>query len=143
MIQLKELDHFGIDVSDLDQARRFYCDVLGLRFLKHMGPAHEPDGILLQCGSRNFALHLNPRPHPDPRETLEDPLGKGHLAFKVSPADFETALENFAANDIPTHGPVDWGGHLCLYFCDPDGNLLELINLWKPGLSWLGSRLRS
>lgn len=143
MIVLRELDHFGIDVSDLERSRRFYCDVLGLEYLKPMGPRDRPDGILLRCGARNFALHLNPDATGDGRAKLEDPLGKAHLAFKVSKQDFETALANFERADIPIKGPVDWGGHLCLYFLDPDGNLLELINLWRPGLSRLGRLLRS
>jgi catechol 2,3-dioxygenase-like lactoylglutathione lyase family enzyme len=142
MIQLKELDHFGIDVSDLDRSRHFYCDVLGLKMIKLVGPPDDPEGLLLQCGTRNFALHLNPESRRDGEAIIENPRGKAHLAFKVSKDDFEKARTQFERLNIPTKGPVDWGGHLCLYFLDPDGNLLELINLWKPGLSWFGSRLR-
>ena len=128
MIRLREMDHFGIEVTDLEQARRFYCELLGMRFLQNLGA----DGLLLRCGERNVALHLNPALAPPDRSRIENPLGKAHHAFKVSPADFETALARFGAQGIPTHGPVDWGDHDCLYFLDPDGNLLELINHRKP-----------
>ncbi len=123
MIRVKELDHFGIEVSDLDRARRFYVDFLGMEFLQNLGA----DGILLRCGGRNIALHLRPRMRPTPVEIIENPLGKAHHAFKVSAEDFGDALEAFARRGTPYHGPVDWGDHDCLYFLDPDGNLLELV----------------
>jgi extradiol dioxygenase family protein len=28
--------------------------------------------------------------------------------------------------------PIDWGDHECLYFLDPDGNLLELVGYREP-----------
>jgi extradiol dioxygenase family protein len=28
---------------------------------------------------------------------------------------------------VPFHAAIDWGDHECLYFLDPDGNLLELV----------------
>jgi len=33
----------------------------------------------------------------------------------------------FAKRGVPHHAPIDWGDHDCLYFVDPDGNLLELV----------------
>jgi catechol 2,3-dioxygenase-like lactoylglutathione lyase family enzyme len=124
MIQLQELDHFGIEVSDLTRARHFYCDVLGLIFRRELGA----DGLLLRCGKRSIALHRNPGRTPSPPSILDDPLGKAHHAFQVSDADFARARVEFPRRGIPTHGPIDWGDHDCLYFLDPDGNLLELIS---------------
>ncbi len=123
MIRLANLDHFGIEVSDLARARLFYCDELGLEFVRDLGE----DGLLVGCGGRNFALHLNRRLPPPSRAIIDDPLGRAHHAFEVSGKDFRRALEEFAREGIPSHGPVDWGDHDCLYFLDPDGNLLELV----------------
>jgi catechol 2,3-dioxygenase-like lactoylglutathione lyase family enzyme len=123
MIRLKELDHFGIEVSDLERSRRFYVDFLGMEFLQSLGS----EGILLRCGGHNIALHLRSTMHPAPVEIIENPLGKAHHAFKVSSENFSAALEAFVRRGVPTHGPVDWGDHDCLYFLDPDGNLLELV----------------
>jgi catechol-2,3-dioxygenase len=124
MIRLEELDHFGIEVSDLARARRFYCDLLGLTFQRELGA----DGLLLRCGDRSFALHLNPQRRGAPASVLDNPLGRAHHAFRVSTDDFERARAGFTHRGIPTHGPIDWGDHDCLYFLDPDGNLLELIH---------------
>lgn len=64
---------------------------------------------------------------PRVTDRIDNPLGKGHHAFKVSTADFLTAQAKFTAGGVPTYGPIDWGDHDCLYFLDPDGNLLEIV----------------
>lgn len=124
MIRMGQVDHFGIEVTDLEKARRFYCDLLGMRFVRKLGD----EGVLLRCGEHNVALHLNPNLPPPDTARIENPFGKAHHAFRVSPDDYASALKSFPEQGIPTHAPVDWGDHDCLYFLDPDGNLLELIN---------------
>lgn len=61
------------------------------------------------------------------RAEVAHPLGKAHHAFEVAWADLERALALFRERGIPHHTPIDWGDHHCLYFLDPDGNLLELV----------------
>ena len=106
-----------------------------------MGESEAPNGLLLKCGTRNFSLHLNPT-KPTTTTSIESPTGHAHLAFKVTQSDFEKAVSRFEQMGIPTKGPIQWKDHQCLYVLDPDGNLLELVNLWRPGLSWLGTRAR-
>jgi catechol 2,3-dioxygenase-like lactoylglutathione lyase family enzyme len=50
-MKLEHLDHFGIEVSQLASAERFYTEVLGLAVVAHLG-----DQTLLQCGPLNLAL---------------------------------------------------------------------------------------
>src|SRR5215469_4792561 len=118
-MKLEQLDHFGIEVNELATAERFYTEVLGLRVVAHLG-----DQTLLQCGPQNLALFQVKRPPctPEQRQKLiSHPLGKGHHAFTVSRADFEAAPERLAQ-------AINWGDHECLYFLDPDGNLLEIVS---------------
>jgi catechol-2,3-dioxygenase len=122
-MHLLELDHFGLDVADLDRAERFYTEVLGLEVAQRFG-RHQ---VLLRCGSQNLALFERRDLPPRMTNRIENPLGKGHHAFKVSYADFQNAHEAFKVRGIPTYGPIDWGDHDCLYFLDPDGNLLEIV----------------
>ena len=122
-MRVLELDHFGFDVSDLDQAERFYTEVLGLEVAQRLG-RHQ---ILLRCGGQMLALFERRNLPPRPTDRIDNPLGKGHHAFKVSPEDFQAARELFKMRGAPTHGPIDWGDHDCLYFLDPDGNLLEIV----------------
>ncbi len=118
-----ELDHFGIDVSDLDRAARFYVEVLGLEVAQRFGH-HQ---VLLRCGGQMLALFARQDLSPKVTDRIDNPLGKGHHAFKVSPEDFQAAHALFRERGVPTHGPIDWGDHDCLYFLDPDGNLLEIV----------------
>lgn len=122
-MQIIELDHFGLDVSDLDRAERFYTEVLGLQVAQRFGH-HQ---VLLRCGEQMLALFERQDLPPRVTDRIENPLGKAHHAFKVSPADLQNARETFKARDIPTYGPIDWGDHDCLYFLDLDGNLLEIV----------------
>jgi catechol 2,3-dioxygenase-like lactoylglutathione lyase family enzyme len=124
-MRLERLDHFGVEVADLARAERFYTEVLGLRIVNRFG-----DQILLDCGGQNLALFEVPRPPLDAasrQKIIGHPLGRGHHAFKVTPADFADARANLATAGVESASPIDWGDHDCIYFLDPDGNLLEMV----------------
>ena len=122
-MRLLELDHFGLDVRDLNRAEKFYTAVLGLEVAQRFG-GHQ---VLLRCGSQMLALFERQDLPPRVIDRIDNPLGKGHHAFKVSLTDFRNAQKEFSVRGIPTKGPIDWGDHDCLYFLDPDGNLLEIV----------------
>lgn len=122
MIRVTRLDHFGVDVSDLERAERFYVDVLGMSV-----EMRRHDQRLLRYGDGACALFLVPDRIPGGLALIDDPLGKSHHAFEVSWADLLRARRLFVERGIAHHAPIDWGDHECLYFLDPDGNLLELV----------------
>jgi catechol 2,3-dioxygenase-like lactoylglutathione lyase family enzyme len=122
VIRVTRLDHFGVDVSDLERAERFYVDLLGMTVAMRL-----PDQRLLGYGDGHCALFLVPDRIPGGLPLIDDPLGKSHHAFEVSWEDLRRARQLFMERGIPHHAPIDWGDHECLYFLDPDGNLLELV----------------
>jgi catechol 2,3-dioxygenase-like lactoylglutathione lyase family enzyme len=125
-VKIQRLDHFGIEVADLARAERFYTEVLGLAVVAHLG-----DQTLLQCGDQNLALfqvRRAPLSADQRRERVERPLGKGHHAFRVSREDFESARAALTAAGAECARNIDWGDHDCMYFLDPDGNLLEIVS---------------
>ncbi len=125
-MKLERLDHFGIEVRELKRAERFYTDALGLSVVAHLG-----DQVLLDCGGQNLALFQAPRAELSPAERariISHPLGKAHFAFRVSRADFLSAAGRLANEGVETAKPIDWGDHDCMYFLDPDGNLLEIVS---------------
>jgi catechol 2,3-dioxygenase-like lactoylglutathione lyase family enzyme len=125
-LTLERLDHFGIEVTELERAERFYTEVLGLKVVTHFA-----DQVLLDCGGQNLALFEVKRSplKPDERQRkIEHPLGKGHHAFRVNRDDFASAIERLTKAGVETARPIDWGDHDCLYFLDPDGNLLEVVS---------------
>jgi glyoxylase I family protein len=121
-LRLQHLDHFGVHVTDLGRAERFYTEILGMTVQMRL-----PDQVLLRYGDGACALFFQPGRVPGGREEIENPLGKAHHAFRVGAADLGRARALFEARAIPYHAPIDWGDHECLYFLDPDGNLLELV----------------
>jgi glyoxylase I family protein len=127
MIHLERLDHFGVDVTDLERAERFYTDVLGMSVVMRL-----PDQRLLRYAGGDCALFLKPDRERGGLEQIENPLGKSHHAFQVPWDDLERARDLFVDRGIPYHAPIDWGDHHCLYFLDPDGNLLELVGYRAP-----------
>ncbi|PYM51873.1 MAG: hypothetical protein DME14_02155 [Candidatus Rokuibacteriota bacterium] len=121
-MRVRRLDHFGVDVADLARAERFYTEVLGMTVRMRL-----PDQLLLSYGDGGCALFFKPDREPGGLDQIENPLGKSHHAFEVSHADLVAAQALFATRGIPYHAPIDWGDHDCLYFLDPDGNLLEIV----------------
>lgn len=121
-LTLRRLDHFGVDVADLSRAERFYTEILGMTVRMRL-----VDQVLLRYGDGACALFLKPDRAPGGLEQVANPLGKSHHAFLVDHGDLARALAMFSARGIPHHAPIDWGDHECLYFLDPDGNLLELV----------------
>ncbi len=125
-MKLQRLDHFGIEVNDLAHAERFYVDVLGLEVVARFG-----DQVLLRCGNQNLALFgvaRAPLTNEQRRARIGHPLGKGHHAFIVGREDFASARDRLAAAGVESAAPIDWGDHDCVYFLDPDGNLLEIVS---------------
>jgi len=122
VLRIKRLDHFGVDVGDLERAERFYAEVLGMTVQMRLA-----DQVLLRGGDTSCALFLRPDRAPADPEQVNNPLGKSHHAFEVAWDELKAAPTFFAERGVPYHAPIDWGDHDCLYFMDPDGNLLELV----------------
>jgi catechol 2,3-dioxygenase-like lactoylglutathione lyase family enzyme len=125
-MKIERLDHFGIDVTDLGRAEEFYTRVLGLSVVARFG-----DQVLMQCGDQNLAIFRVSRPPLGPAERasrIAHPFGQGHHAFRVSREDFVHASNELAGAGVESAQPIDWGDHDCIYFLDPDGNLLEIVS---------------
>ena len=122
VLTLQRLDHIGIYVRSLPRAEAFYRDVLGFALHRRL-----PHQTLVRLGDVAIALMEVPDRAPTDPEVVRDPLGRAHQAFLVTDAALDVALASFPARGIPCHGPVDWSDHRCLYFLDPDYNLLELV----------------
>ena len=113
----------GFSVNDLDAARRFYEDVLGLRTSDV-----EMDGLCrLQLGGGGYVLVYAKADHTPATFTV--------LNFPVP--DVEKAVHDLAArgvrfehyDDPPTDekGIMRAGGPLIAWFTDPAGNVFSVI----------------
>jgi catechol 2,3-dioxygenase-like lactoylglutathione lyase family enzyme len=127
-----KIHHFAYEVSDMDASMRFYTQKLGFKIQmdkvvdEHQ---HEAFAILESDGGRlELVQALSDANEPQPFQPVSiRPHACPHLALQVE--DFDRALATLAAEGLPLlHGPfevpnvVKW-----LYFCDPDGNVIEFI----------------
>lgn len=123
-MEIKELGHIVLYVSDLERSRRFYGDTLGWKEVATFGS----QGAVFSSGRTHHELLLlevgegaTPIP-PSPR------VGMYHFGLKVGTTDEElrTALEELLAAGAKVHGAADHTVTHSLYIEDPDGNEIEL-----------------
>ena len=132
-MKVKKLYHVGIPVNDLDRAREFYTQVLGMQFLDRVGGNPDsPDALeihgkvqrldRLRCGTDDVVLFERPRPVH--RDAL-DQDGIAHQAFDMDWEDYGAALKK--AKELGTfHRVVERKSGKTIYMFDTEGNYLEL-----------------
>ena len=117
------LHHVAVCVTDIDRAKRFYGDVLGLREIKR--PAFPFAGAWYELADgRQFHLIVHERPRTLRGTTEIDPRD-GHLAFGV--ADYDKTVAYLRAAGFPcVEHPDNVTPWKQVYVTDPDGNVIEL-----------------
>tara|TARA_B100000214_G_scaffold240071_1_gene175683 strand:- start:18 stop:464 length:447 start_codon:yes stop_codon:yes gene_type:complete len=128
MINIKNVDHLGIRVTDAQRALSFY-KILGFDLHKEVDfdsviIVKNPNGVEINFivngadvnNGKNILMDV-PEKHP----------GYTHVAFQVD--SIITTLEALEENNIiPSQGPVAFGndGHVSVFIRDPDRNVIEL-----------------
>jgi catechol 2,3-dioxygenase-like lactoylglutathione lyase family enzyme len=115
MIETTGIDHVVLHVNDVQRAKKFYTEVLG------MTPYREDDGqVFLHAGQQGVALF---------RKDGETPLTAGndlnHLALNVAAGTYETLKAELEKHGVAVTGRP--GEDRCIYFRDPDGHRLQLM----------------
>lgn len=109
------LDHVVLFVHDLERAKRFYRDTLGLRLVVDL-----PDFAGVVAGGQMIGLH--------PTETSGADVGRGPIPyFRVE--DMTAALEQLRRCGVAVHsGPLRVpSGEYIATIHDPEGNALGLV----------------
>jgi glyoxylase I family protein len=121
-LHVSDLHHVSVSVTDLERAKRFYGEVLGLPELPR--PAFDFPGAWYALGERQLHLIIHNAQRSLRGTTDVDPRD-GHLALRVD--DVDTALERLRAHGVEVVesrvNPTPWQQ---LYLTDPDGNVVEL-----------------
>ena len=128
MIEARDLFEAHLTVTDLDEAIRFYRDVLGLK-LAHVASTRQAAFFWIgSCGNAMLGLWV----------AGSSPLKiASHVAFRVGLADVLAAPRALRSAGITPLGfdghPTDlpdvlaWMPAAAVYFRDPAGHLLEYI----------------
>jgi catechol 2,3-dioxygenase len=122
-MQIKELGHIVLYVTDIQKMTYFYEKILGFKKLEsnsHLSVAMFSGGrthhelLLIEIGERS-----------KPKGTFP---GLYHIGFKIgdSDSDLKEALEICQKNQVKIIGLTDHTVTHSLYIMDPDGNELEL-----------------
>lgn len=147
---LRGCEHIGFTVPDLEEATRFFVDVIGCEYVYSLGPFRDdgdwmkihlnvhPRAVVKEL--RFFRCHHGPNfeifeyesPDQNPTPPKNSDVGGHHLAFYVD--DFDRALDYLKNHDLRilgepitrTSGPS--GGQTWVYFLTPWGMQLELVS---------------
>jgi catechol 2,3-dioxygenase len=124
-MEVKELGHIVLYVSDIQRSRRFYRDVLGW---KEIAAAFGGQAAVFSSGRTHHELLLievgnGAQPIPAGRR-----VGMYHFGLKVGTTDEELreAVRTLQANGVHVAGATDHTVTHSLYISDPDGNEIEL-----------------
>jgi catechol 2,3-dioxygenase-like lactoylglutathione lyase family enzyme len=145
---VKGQHHVGITVSDLDRSIAFYTGVLGLELASEPTPVFDEPAlgegvgvpgaalrcVLLRLGDGLLELlEYSAPPSPVPAPLPQNAFGAQHVAMLVDDvAARKSQLEAAGVTFLSEITVVDEGvlaGWRWVYFLDPDGNALELVEV--------------
>jgi catechol 2,3-dioxygenase-like lactoylglutathione lyase family enzyme len=141
------LDHVSVTVSDMDRSLAFYCDLLGLEEVER----HRLDGetISKMAGKPEVIMQVVRLQAPETPGIMLDlqeyitPEGKvsdaqlgdvGHAHFCFGVPDIRKAYRELTAKGVefvsePVSFDLEWGIVRVVFFKDPDGVVLEFMEV--------------
>lgn len=146
---IHEIMHVGVTVQDMDRSIAFYRDILGLTFQGEIlmeGP--ETDALFDRKGCKARVAYLNGSDHvmappveliqfvdepcrQDPADLMKTSISE--ICFRVQ--DLDSVYQHLIANGVECLSApqsfdftaAGFGKSKALYFKDPDGIILELM----------------
>ena len=113
-MEMRGINHFHISVSDLEQSKKFYCEVFGMEEAFRI-----PQFIFLRCGKDLMTL----------KEGEDDQINTEgfHFGFDVNSHDemnkWKDWLKKKNVSIDEERGDKNGAG---IYFHDPDGHTIEI-----------------
>ena len=141
------LDHVSVTVSDMERSLAFYCDLLGLKTVER----HRLEGetISKMAGKPDVIMEVVRLEAPETPGVMLDlqqyvtPEGKvsdaqlgdvAHAHFCFGVPDVWAAYQALKTKGVefvsePVHFDLEWGIVYVVFFKDPDGFILELMQV--------------
>jgi catechol 2,3-dioxygenase-like lactoylglutathione lyase family enzyme len=117
---------------DPPTAAAFYRDALGLEQLE------EPDDLsaVFRLPAGHVLLIFNPLMSSRPGRPVPShgSAGAGHIAFAIEAGTYEDILTSLSDKGIQIEREIEWERGRSVYFRDPAGNSVELVDgdIWPP-----------
>jgi catechol 2,3-dioxygenase-like lactoylglutathione lyase family enzyme len=118
-LEIVGLDHFAVNVTDLQRSADWYQKVLGFTVLHKWKTTW-------MVGRDNIKVGLFLRPNAKPVPDIDSELIIQHVAFLVDGDKFDDALAAIRAAGVKVDPPEDTGIAYSFFFNDPDGHMLEV-----------------
>ena len=128
-LQSQGVHHITITGADRQTSIDFWEGVLGMPFVFEQPNLDNPSESHLYFDpgdGRLITIFTNEEREGTPERTPMDPGCVHHLAFAVSKATWDQAIERLEERGIENSGPKDRGFMDSIYFKDPLGLLIEL-----------------
>ena len=129
-MNITQIKETCIYFRDLEKAREFYHETLGLPVISYVHGKH----IFFRAGS-SVLLCFNP---DDSKSKKSPPAhyaeGPYHFAFEIRREDYDVHLKELQAKGLAIIDRVTWEtGQESFYFKDPAGNVLEIVpeGIWQ------------
>jgi len=119
-LEVSQIDHVSVLITDVERSRRFYGELLGL---KEIAKPRTFDFVVLWFQLGDTQLHLL-------LKEQADTLSARHFALRV--ADIQAARAHFAAHGVPMRETTPIPGADRFFVHDPDGNRIEIIQWFAP-----------
>ena len=119
-LQVTQIDHVSVVVTNLERSRRFYCDILGL---KEIAKPRTFDFKVLWFDLGNQHQHLLLKDRPDSSSPR-------HFALRVP--DAQQARTYFHDHEVPIQETTPIPGADRFFVSDPAGNRIEIIQWLEP-----------
>jgi catechol 2,3-dioxygenase-like lactoylglutathione lyase family enzyme len=126
MSLIDHLDHLVLTCVDVEATKRFYVDVLQMRF-----ETFGDERIAFRFGNQKINVHVRGREY-EPKAHIPAP-GALDLCF-IASTPLDRVIERLKQMDVPIiEGPVERTGAThklrSVYLRDPDYNLIEISEL--------------
>jgi catechol 2,3-dioxygenase-like lactoylglutathione lyase family enzyme len=119
-LEVTQIDHVSVLITDVERSRRFYRDLLGLREI-HKPQTFDFVVVWFDLGNQHLHLLLKDRP---------DTISPRHFALRVT--DAGAARVYFRDHGIATQETTPIPGADRFFIHDPDGNRIEIIQWLRP-----------
>jgi catechol 2,3-dioxygenase-like lactoylglutathione lyase family enzyme len=126
-IQLTGIDHFALNVRDMDRAIQFYQDVLGFKVVTRDTTRSGLKHYELDAGNVFIALFEQPDLNLPEGQKIMSEDGYLHFAFGAHKDQMASTIEALKGHGVELDGePRNYESGTSIYFNDPDGHQLEI-----------------